>query len=124
MLESINKCLIIEHRFVVTFFFFLDLLEEKLLLCEGIIQLGIRVAELMMVNKQLKPLSDPRLRTMILRQRRHQLRMLGDKGRVKALSLQEMPHKLINQTRGGARIRASHMMKVALLIKELGCIIS
>ena len=58
MLESIDECLIIEHGLVISFFFLLNLLEEQLFLHEGVIQLSVGIAEFVVVDEELKPLSE------------------------------------------------------------------
>ena len=57
MLERIHKSLIVKHRFVVSSLLLLHLLQEQILLHKGIIQLRIRIAKLVVINKELKPLS-------------------------------------------------------------------
>jgi len=82
MFKSIDKDLVVEHAFVITFFFFLDLSKEKILLDEGIIEFGIGVTELVIFDEKLKPFGESRFRSMIFGQRGHELRMFNDEGRV------------------------------------------
>ena len=61
MLQSVHKDLVVEHGLVVTFFLLGHLLQEELLLHEGVVQLGVGVAELVVFDEELEPLSQPGL---------------------------------------------------------------
>jgi len=89
MLQSINKSLIIEHRFIISFFFLFDLLHEKFFLNERIIEFGIGICEFMVLDEELESFGKSRFGSMVFGKRRHHLRMLDDEGRVETLTLKE-----------------------------------
>lgn len=121
MLKGIDKDLIVEHRLIISFFFFLYLLQEELFLHEGVIELSIRITELMVLNEELEPFSESRFGSMILGKWRHHLGVLNDEGRVKALRLQESSDEFIDESNGGAWIGAIYFVLLALLVKENLC---
>ena len=118
MLQRIHKHLIIEHGFIVTFLLFAHLRQEELLLHEGIVEFGIGVAELVILDEELKTLSQTRLAAVVLGKGRHRLRMLDDEGGIEALGFEETADQLVNESDGGSGVGTVHLMLLALLIKE------
>ena len=55
MLQRIDERLVVEHRFIVSLFLLFDLLKEELLLDEWVVQLGVGIAKLVVVDEQLEP---------------------------------------------------------------------
>jgi len=89
VLEGINEDLVVEHALVVSFLLLLDLLKEELFLDEGVIELGVGVAELVVLDEEFEPLSESGFGAVVLGQGRHELRVLDDEGGVEALGLKE-----------------------------------
>ena len=121
MLKGVNKDLIVEHGLVISFFLLSHLLQEELLLYEGIVQLGVGVAELVVFDKKLEALGESGLGSMVLGERRHHLRMLNDESGVKALGLKEFAYQLVNKSDSGPGVSAINFVQFALLIKEDLC---
>ncbi len=69
---------------------YLGLLLKTLSLDERIIQLGVRVADFFLHDKELETLSETRFRTMSLCQGRHYLRMITNESRIDALFFQKV----------------------------------
>ena len=69
MLQSVNEDLIVSHRLVVSLLLLLYLLQKQLFLHKGIVKLSVSVSELMVLDKQLKSLSQSRLRSVVLGKR-------------------------------------------------------
>jgi len=65
MLKSINEDLVVEHRFIISFFFLFHLLHEELLLDEWVIELGVCVTKLMVFDEELESLSQSGLGSMV-----------------------------------------------------------
>ena len=55
MLQRIDERLVVEHRFIVSLFLLFDLLKEELFLDEWVVQLGVGIAKLVVVDEQLEP---------------------------------------------------------------------
>lgn len=55
---------------------------------------------------------------MVLSERRHQLRVFNDEGRVEALTLEEFAYQLVDEPDGGPGVGAVHVMLLALLVIE------
>jgi hypothetical protein len=87
VLKGIDKDLIVEHGLIVSFLFFLYLLEEELFLNEGVIELSICIAELMVLNEELESFSESRFGSVVFGKRRHHLGVFDDEGGVEALRL-------------------------------------
>ena len=119
MLQCVDKCLIVEHGLVISFFLFLDLLQEQFLLDEGVVELGVGIAELVVVDEELKPLSESGLGSMVLGERGHELGVFGDEHGVEALGFEEVAYQLINEPGGCPRIGTDHVMLLALVIEKL-----
>lgn len=97
MFESSNEIRIVAHGLIVASILGLHLLHEQLLLHEGVIQFGVRIAQLMVVDEELEAFSQPSLRTVLLSQRTHDLRVVDDEGGVQEARFHEVPNQLIQQ---------------------------
>jgi len=87
VLEGIHEDLVVEHALVVSFLLLLDLLEEELFLDEGVIEFGVGVAELVVLDEEFEPFGESGFGAVVLGQGRHELRVLDDEGGVEALVL-------------------------------------
>ena len=87
MFQGIYEYLVVEHTFIVSFFLLSDLVHKELFLYKRIVKFSIGIAELVILNEQLESLSESRFGSVILGQRRHQLRMFDNEGWIKTLSL-------------------------------------
>jgi hypothetical protein len=79
------------------------LLGKVLALHTRVVQLGVGVADLLAADEELEPLGHADERAVRLGERRHDLGVLGDEGRVQALRLEELAHELVEQARRRAR---------------------
>lgn len=118
MLQGIDEHLIVEHAFVISFFLLLDLAHEEFLLYERVVEFGVGVAKLVVLDEEFEPLSKSGLGPVVLGQRRHHLRMLDDEGRVETLGLEKSAHQLVDQPYRSSGIRAFHFVLLALSIEE------
>ena len=118
MFQSIDEGLIIKHRFVISFLLLFNLLHEQFLLDEGIIQLSVSIAELMMVNEKLESFSQSRFGSVIFGQWRHRLRMFHNESRVQTLRFKEASDQLINKSVGSSWIAAINVMFSTLFVEE------
>jgi hypothetical protein len=64
----------------------------------------------MVINEELKPLTQPLFSPMIFSQRRHNLRMVDNKTRIQTIHFQKVSHKFIQQPGGGSGISAFHFV--------------
>jgi hypothetical protein len=119
--ERIDEDLVIEHGFVISFFLLLYLQQEEFLLHEGVVQLSIGIAELVILNEELEPLSQSGLGTVVLGQGRHHLGVLHDEGGVQALGLEESADEFVDESDGGPGVGAVHLVLLALLVEEHLC---
>jgi hypothetical protein len=118
VLERIHEDLVVEHGLVVSLLLLADLREEELLLDEGVVELSVGIAELVVLDEELESLSESGLAAVVLGERRHGLRVLGDEGGVEALRLEEAADQLVNEPDGRARVRAVDLVQLALLVEE------
>ena len=119
MFKSIDKHLIIEHTFIISFFFFANLLQKEFFLDKGIVEFSVSITELVVLDEQFEPFGQSRFRTMVFGQRRHHLRMLDDESRIEALTFKELANQFVNQSDRCAGIRAIYLVLLTLLIVEL-----
>mmetsp|Transcript_8923 Transcript_8923/g.24044 ORF Transcript_8923/g.24044 Transcript_8923/m.24044 type:complete len:656 (-) Transcript_8923:29-1996(-) len=110
ILQRGTEVLVHEHGLVVSGSLGARLLLKQLALPDRVIQLRIRVGDLLGVDEQLEPLRHARQVAVPLGQRRHDLRVVADEGGVDALRLEELAHKLVEQPRRGLRRRAVHVV--------------
>lgn len=97
----------------------LNLLDEDLTLLEGVVKLSEGIADLESIDEQFESLGHVGLGSVVLRKRRHDLRMLCDEGRVDTVNFKEMTDELVNQTGGGTRSSADNLVDRSLNIEEL-----
>lgn len=76
----VDERLIDALRLVVAGLLLADLLLEAQPLLEGVVQLGVRVAELLATHEALKALAETGTRPVVLGQRRHHLRVTDCNG--------------------------------------------
>ena len=89
------------HRLVVSAGLGRGLLLEPKPLRRRVVELGVGVADLAAVDKQLEALSHPWLVPVPLGQRAHRLRVVADEARIHELALEELAHELVQQARRG-----------------------
>lgn len=118
MLQGVHEHVVVEHGFVISFILLLHLIKEQILLHEGIVEFGVGIAELMVVDKQLEALGESRLASMILGKGRHQLGMLHDESGILALAFEEVANQLVDESGGVSWSLAIDMEFVADAIKE------
>lgn len=118
MFQGIHEHVVVVHGLVVTSVLLVDLIHEQLLLLEGVIQLSVGVAKLMVVNEKLKSLAQSWLGPVVFRKRRHFLGMLGDEGWVETLAFEKTAHQFINESGRGPRLIAVNFMLDAKLIEK------
>lgn len=118
MFECVHEDLIVEHGLIVSFLLLPDLSHEELLLHEGIVELGVGVAELVVFDEEFEPLGEAGLAAVVFGERRHRLRVLDDEGGVQALRLEEAAHQLVDESDGGSGVGAVHLVLLALLVEE------
>lgn len=121
VLQSINESLIVEHRFIISFFLLFNLLHKQFLLNEWVVQFSISVAEFVVVDEKFKSFSQTRFRSVILGQWWHWLWMFNDEGWVQTLRFEEASDQLVNQSGGCSWVATINMMLLALFIEELSC---
>jgi hypothetical protein len=119
VLKRINEDFVIEHGFIISFVLLLDLIQKQLFLDEGVIELCVGIAQLVVVNEQLETLSQSGFGAMVFGQGRHKLWVLDDEGRVFALGFDEVADQLVNQTGGITWSLADDVVLGALFVEEL-----
>ena len=82
MLQSGNVVFVVEHRFVVTGFFRVNLILETLRLIFCIVQLAKAVTNFTAADEEFKAVGDFRVHVVTARQRRNLCRIFGDEGRL------------------------------------------
>lgn len=98
--SRINESLIVTLCLVISKILLPHLLLEVGLLDEGIVQLGVGVAELASGDETLETFTQSLARAVTLGERRHDLRVADDEGRRDALVLNELPNELQDRRRG------------------------
>jgi hypothetical protein len=116
--ERVHEDLIVEHGFVVSFLLLSHLCHEQFLLHEGVVELGVGIAELVVFDEELEPLGEAGLAAVVLGERRHRLWVLDDEGGIQALRLEEAADQLVDESEGGSGVRAVDLVLLALLIEE------
>mmetsp|Transcript_3328 Transcript_3328/g.7852 ORF Transcript_3328/g.7852 Transcript_3328/m.7852 type:complete len:258 (-) Transcript_3328:1098-1871(-) len=129
VLEGRQEPLVLEHGLVVALGLVLGLVLEALALHEGVVELRVRVAQLLAADKELEALSEPWLRPVVLGQRRHDLRVIAEEGRRDKGRLQVLSHQLVDEAGGGARRRAQDLSQLLLLdgaevVEELAALLA
>ena len=71
-----------EHRFVVALLTETELILEAGTLVDGVIELGVSIGYLLTIDHELEALGEAWVRAVLLRQRGHLLRIVGDEGRL------------------------------------------
>lgn len=122
--ESLDEGLINALCLVISGILGSCLLLEAFELDLWVVQLGVRVNELVLVREQLEALCQALLRAMPFGQRTHQLRMVDDEAGADALRLKELADKLVNQTGGRTGVRALDVLLDAELVEELARFLS
>ena len=69
MFQSIHKDLIVEHTLIISFFFFLNLLQKQLFLDKGIIEFGVGVTEFVVFDEKFEPFGESWFGSMVFGQR-------------------------------------------------------
>mmetsp|Transcript_4793 Transcript_4793/g.19542 ORF Transcript_4793/g.19542 Transcript_4793/m.19542 type:complete len:232 (-) Transcript_4793:1362-2057(-) len=103
VLQRDAEVLVLDHRLVVARRRIRSLRREALALDEGVVELGVRVAELLRRDEQLEALRDGRLGAVVLGQRRHDRGVLGDEGRRHALGFEQLANKVVDEPRHRVR---------------------
>ena len=97
VLKGAQEVLVDDHSLVVSLVGQSHLLNETLLLIDGVVQLAVGVCQLLTVHHQLETLGQSSLRTVHLGQWRHLDRIVGDEGRLDERAFAELAEELINQ---------------------------
>lgn len=98
MFQGVDECFIIEHGLIVSFLLLFDLLHEEIFLEERIVEFGVGVTELVVVDEELESLGESWFCPVVFGQWRHHLRMFDNKGWVQTLGLEETSDQLVNQS--------------------------
>ena len=122
--ESLDEGLIDALCLIISGIFGSCLLLEAFELDLRVVQLGVRVNELVLVREQLEALCQALLRAMPFGQWTHQLGVIDDEAGADALGLQILADKLVNQTGGRARVRALNVLLDTQLVEEFACFLS
>jgi len=96
-----------------------DLALEQPPLYDGIVQLGVGVADLATSNEELETLSERGSAAVVLGERRHDLGVISDEGGRDALGLNEVANELVEQASVGERRTALDAVLLALHLEEL-----
>lgn len=118
MLQRIHKHLIIEHRLLISFVFLLHLIHEELFLDEGIVQFGVGVTQLVVVDEEFEAFGEAGLGTVVFGQGGHELGVFDDEGGVLALGLDEVADQLVDEAGGVAGGFADYAVLRALFVEE------
>mmetsp|Transcript_7171 Transcript_7171/g.14792 ORF Transcript_7171/g.14792 Transcript_7171/m.14792 type:complete len:254 (-) Transcript_7171:1317-2078(-) len=98
MLQGGDEGIVQNHGFIVSGTSGLGLLQEELALYDRVVQFGISICQLSSSSKQFESFRQKVLGTMVLGQRTHDLGVLGNKGGVDNVVLQELSNESIQQT--------------------------
>lgn len=88
---------------------------EHLALYEGVVELRVRVADLLAVDEELEPFGDALLGAVALCERTHHHGVLGDEGGVDALGLDVVPDQLVDDPRERLGLPDHNLVRLAVL---------
>lgn len=117
-LETGAEVLVDHLRLVVALGLLARLLLEPQALVERVVQLRVRVDNLLLAHKGLEAFADARQRPVVLGQGRHHLRVSRDEGRVDAPLLDELADELVQHAGVGLGRRAGHVAPLAQALEE------
>ncbi len=69
MFQCVYEHIVVEHGFVITFLLLLHLGHEELLLHEGVVQLGVGIAELVVLDEEFESFSETGLAAVVFGKR-------------------------------------------------------
>jgi hypothetical protein len=110
----VNEGLVDALGFVIALLLLPHLLFKAQPLLEGVVQLGVRIAELLSAHEALEALAQARARTMPLGERGHHLRVADDEGGGHAERLDELADEHVEHARVRAGLAAVHVVLRAL----------
>jgi len=119
VLQAGAEVLVDELGLVVALGLLAGLLLEAEALVEGVVELGVRVDDLLLAHKGLEALAETRVLAVVLGQRGHHLRVARDEGRVDARLLDEFADEFVQHAGVGHGWRALDVVLRQELLEEL-----
>mmetsp|Transcript_7271 Transcript_7271/g.14551 ORF Transcript_7271/g.14551 Transcript_7271/m.14551 type:complete len:441 (-) Transcript_7271:648-1970(-) len=123
VLEGLAEVLVDEHGLVVARVLVLGLPLEALALVDGVVELSVRVAHLVLVGEEFEALGEPGVLAVLLGERRHDLGVVADEGGVDALGLEELAHQLVEHSRRRLRWLAFNLVLEQHLLEKIAGLI-
>mmetsp|Transcript_21152 Transcript_21152/g.46626 ORF Transcript_21152/g.46626 Transcript_21152/m.46626 type:complete len:226 (-) Transcript_21152:959-1636(-) len=122
MLQGCDKFMVNALGFIISLLSCFLLPQEALHLPFGVVQLGVRIANFLRIDKKLKSLCQARLAPMPFRQWAHDLWMFSDEAWTHNVILDVVAAKLVKQTRCRTRRRTLQLQLGDQVIQLLECL--